>query len=152
MASNQSQKIIDDEANAGKSTEACLQLLFDELHKIRPGLSQGAQSEDHMRDQLLAAVDGVPECAMCLYNPAPTYEGLCAQLRSSAGVIDSNRKNRSGQFIQDQDEPQPLEHREIGQHLVDRTYESRRGASQSGWRGGSRGGYNNGGQHRGRGG
>ncbi|RKF75599.1 integrase and RNaseH domain-containing protein [Golovinomyces cichoracearum] len=69
--------------NPEKSRKECLKLLFDNLLNLQRGLSVVYQEGHSLRDQILNACQGIPECKMALMKPAPTYEGVCADLRSA---------------------------------------------------------------------
>ena len=81
--------------NPSKSRTKCLQLLFDKLQKVQKGLFD--QSENTLKDQVIAACQGVPECSLALFQPASTYEGVCAQLRSAIGTA---MRSRGAQHMQ----------------------------------------------------
>lgn len=66
--------------NPGKTRKGYLELLFDNLLKVQCGLSVVYQEEHSLRDQILNACQGIPGCKMTLMKPAPTYEGVCADL------------------------------------------------------------------------
>jgi hypothetical protein len=66
--------------NPTKSKLECLQIMIDKLEKIQRGLSEQYQTEYNLRDQVINGCRGVPECSFALYKPAPTYEGVCAEL------------------------------------------------------------------------
>ena len=70
----------------------CLQKLFDRLQTIQRGLSESYQEDFSLRDQVISACRGVEECNLALFNPASTYEGVCAQLRSSIGTALRSRE------------------------------------------------------------
>lgn len=72
--------------NPEKSHLECLDILLDRLTTIQRALSIIHQSDEALRDQLLNACRGVKECELCLFSPAPTYEGVCNQLRSAIGT------------------------------------------------------------------
>ena len=115
--------------NPEKSRLECLEILFDTLEKIQPGLPPEYRSETTLREQIINACRGVEECKISLYRPASTLEGVQAELRSA--VANATFSLRSGQFQAHEDVHD--------QHWTDRTYGGR-------GRGYSRGGYN---QHRG---
>jgi hypothetical protein len=43
------------------------------------------QNENSLRDQVLNACRGIEECNLILFKPAPTFKGLCADLRAVIG-------------------------------------------------------------------
>ena len=61
----------------------CLQILFNRLQKIQQGLTEFCQTDLSLKDQVINACQGVPECSFALYQPADTYKGVCAQLQSA---------------------------------------------------------------------
>ncbi|OKO92389.1 hypothetical protein PENSUB_12791, partial [Penicillium subrubescens] len=112
--------------NPEKSRPECLEILFETLEKIQPGLPPEHRSETTLREQTINACRGVEECKFSLYRPASTLEGVQAELRSA--VANAAFSPRSGQF-------QAYEEYEMhDQHWTDRTYGGR-------GRGYSRGGY-----------
>ena len=72
--------------NPEKPKLEVLQMLFDKLQTIQRGLSIDYQAENSLRDQVISACRGVPECSLALYKPANTFEGVCAELRSAVGT------------------------------------------------------------------
>lgn len=79
-------------ANPGISRLECLQKLFDRLQNIQRGLSESYQEDLSLRDQVINACRGIEECNLALFNPANTYEGVCAQLRSAIGTAVRSRE------------------------------------------------------------
>ena len=79
-----------------KPRSECLQMLFDTLQKVQRGLSAPYQTDRSIRDQVLSACRYVPECNLALYQPADTYEAVCAQLRNSIGT--AMRSQEAQQF------------------------------------------------------
>ena len=63
-----------------------LELLIDKLQKIQKGLSTNHQSDYNLRDQLVNACQGVPECKMVLLKPSATFESVASDLRNAVGV------------------------------------------------------------------
>ncbi|KAJ6050709.1 uncharacterized protein N7446_010818 [Penicillium canescens] len=113
--------------NPEKSRSDCLEMLFDTLEKIQPGLPPEYRSETTLREQTINACRGVEECKFSLYRPASTLEGVQAELRSA--VANAIFPPHAGQF-------QACEEYDVyDQHWTDRTYGGR-------GRGYSRGGYN----------
>ncbi|KXH41593.1 hypothetical protein CSAL01_13066 [Colletotrichum salicis] len=72
--------------NPDKPKIECLELLLVKLTRIQRTLTTIHQSDEALRDQVLSACRGVRECELCLFSPAPTYEGVCSQLRSAIGI------------------------------------------------------------------
>ncbi|KAJ5904893.1 uncharacterized protein N7473_001809 [Penicillium subrubescens] len=115
--------------NPEKSRSDCLEMLFDTLEKIQPGLPPEYRSETTLREQTINACRGVEECKFSLYRPASTLEGVQAELRSA--VANAIFPPHAGQFHAYE------EYDVLDQHWTDRTY---------GGRGRGRGSYS---QHRG---
>jgi len=86
-----------------KTQPECLELLFDTLRTTQRGLSSEYQNEHNLRDQVINACMGVPECRSALFRPAPTFEGVCAELRSAIGQIVREKElvNSSAHFHRD---------------------------------------------------
>ncbi|KAE9570079.1 hypothetical protein CGMCC3_g13792, partial [Colletotrichum fructicola] len=72
--------------NPDKTKLQALDILLTKLKKIQRALSTIHQSDEALRDQVLSACRGVKECDLCLYSPAPTYQGVRNQLRSALGT------------------------------------------------------------------
>ncbi|PVH90772.1 hypothetical protein DM02DRAFT_547142, partial [Periconia macrospinosa] len=132
--------------NPGVSRLDCLQRLFDQLQTIQRGLSESYQEDFSLRDQIISACRGVEECNLALFNPANTYEGVCAQLRSS---VSTALRSREVQQFNAQLQPTSIDPADQHDHnWTDRTYGGRgRGYSRGydqrrprGNRGGPRGG------------
>jgi len=83
-------------ANPAKNRLECLQLLLDKLQKIQSGLSEHYQTDNSLRDQVILACRGITECNLALFQPASTFEGVCAQLRSA--VRTTMRTEHAQQF------------------------------------------------------
>ncbi|KAJ5082065.1 hypothetical protein N7532_011108 [Penicillium argentinense] len=113
--------------NPEKSRSECLEILFETLEKIQPGLPPEHRSETTLREQTIKACRGVEECKFSLHRPASTLEGVQAELRSA--VANATFSPRSGQFHARE------EYDVHNQHWTDRTYRGRN-------RGYSHGGYN----------
>ncbi|KAJ5379608.1 hypothetical protein N7509_012727 [Penicillium cosmopolitanum] len=113
--------------NPEKSRSECLEILFETLEKIQPGLPPEHRSETTLREQTINACRGVEECKFSIYRPASTLEGVQAELRSA--VANATLSSQSGQFQAHE------EYDVYDQHWTDRTYGGR-------GRGYSRGGYN----------
>src|ERR1019366_1489490 len=109
------QRVIND--NPTKSRSECLQLLFDGLQKIQRGLPD--QSENALRDQIISACRGIPECNLALFQPGNTFEAVCSQLRSAVGTaIRTQEARQMQQFPTAQDEDDET-------WWTDRTYRGR---------------------------
>jgi len=81
--------------NPGKSKLECFQLTVDKLQKVQRGLTKEYQYEHNLRDQVINACRGVEECNLALYKPSPTFEGVCAELRSAIGTAIRSREAKS---------------------------------------------------------
>jgi hypothetical protein len=86
--------------NSGKSVLDCLQMLFDKLQIVQRGLSEDYQRDNTLRDQVLSACRGVPECDLSMFKPASTFEGLCSDLRSAVGTRICEKELRESQHGQ----------------------------------------------------
>ena len=73
--------------NPDKSKLECLELMLNKLRTAQRGLTTQYQNENSLRDQVLNACRGIEECNLALFKPAPTFEGLCADLRAAIGQI-----------------------------------------------------------------
>jgi len=115
--------------NPDKSRLECFQLTVDKLQKVQRGLTKEYQYEHNLRDQVINACRGVEECNLALYKPSPTFEGICAELRSAIGTAMRSREAKSTFTTQlDVDDDKY----EYGQHWTDRTYGGRgRGRGRS---------------------
>lgn len=69
--------------NPDKTRLDCLEILFDTLLKMQRGLNILCQEDNNLRDEALNACQGIPECKMAFMKPAPTFEGVCEDLRSA---------------------------------------------------------------------
>jgi hypothetical protein len=127
------QRVIN--SNPTKSRLECLQILFDKLQKVQRGLTESYQNDNSLRDQVISACRGIPECSLALYQPADTFEGVCAQLRSAVGtaVRTQEPQPQPQQFYTNS--PTPAQY---NQNWTDRTYGGR---GKDNYRG--RGSYNN---------
>jgi hypothetical protein len=85
------------EEGSGKSKLECLEILFDKLVKIQQGLSMVYQEEHSLRDQIINACKGVPDCKLALQKPADTFEGLCADLRTA--IYNEEACQEASQFM-----------------------------------------------------
>ncbi|KAH6667382.1 hypothetical protein B0J14DRAFT_642344 [Halenospora varia] len=125
--------------NPGKSRLEVLQMLFDKLRTVQRGLSADYQTENSLRDQVISACRGVPECSLALYKPSDTFEGVCAELRSAVGTAMRTREEQQ-QFNLYNEQDQ---YTETNQFWTDRQYRGRgrfnRGQSRGRYRGNSRG-------------
>ncbi len=101
-------------ANPDKTRLECLELTIDKLYLVQFGLSPRQQSEADLRDQLLSACQGIPECSLALYKPADTYEKLCDELRTAIGTAERNVRNSEALMT----EPDEMD----DQFWTDRTY------------------------------
>ena len=103
--------------NPTKSRSECLEILFETLEKIQPGLSPEHQSDTTLREQTINACRGVEECKFSIHRPASTLEGVQAELRSA--VANATFPSVSGQF-------QTHEEYDVhDQHWTDRPYGGR---------------------------
>lgn len=122
-------RIID--KNPTFSRLECLEILFNKLQLIQRGLAETYQQDVSLRDQVIAACRDIPECELCLFKPAPTYEGVCNDLRSSIGtkirtqeaLQMTNYPDTKNTFLNQSHFEDNIE--QSNQHWTDRTYNSR---------------------------
>jgi hypothetical protein len=103
-------------SNPAKSKIECLQLLITKLRKVQRGLSQAYQADHNLRDALINACRGVEECRLALFNPAPTFEGVCDQLRSAIGTVARERESAQFNTQLDQEDNQAYDKEVYDQH------------------------------------
>ncbi|OBR02159.1 Aurora kinase 2 splicing [Colletotrichum higginsianum IMI 349063] len=126
--------------NPGKSKMEVLEVMLDKLITIQRALPTAYNTEDSLRLQVLNACRGVKACEMALFSPAPTYEGVCGQLRSAIGTsmaIDASPHH----FTSDMP---PADRAAEGQYLTDRKFngngrDARFGRPRSSFHGGKMG-------------
>jgi hypothetical protein len=87
--------------NPDKTRSECLKLLFQKLETIQTALPDH-QGDQALRDQVILACRGVPECSLALFQPGKTYTSICAQLRSA--VATAMRTTPQSQFPQEENE------------------------------------------------
>src|SRR6266480_1797398 len=73
--------------NPGKPKTEYLELLFDKLTNIQQALPSIRSSEEFLCIQILNAYQGVQECTLYLYSPAPTLESIHSQLHSTISLV-----------------------------------------------------------------
>ena len=119
------QRVIN--SNPTKSRLECLQLLFDKLQKVQRGLTESYQNDNSLRDQVISACRGIPECSLALYQPANTFEGVCAQLRSAVGTAVRTQESQSQQFHTETPTHHDdlIQYEQYDQNWTDRTYGGR---------------------------
>ncbi|TQS34835.1 hypothetical protein Golomagni_04768 [Golovinomyces magnicellulatus] len=88
--------LLNDNENTSKSRLDILEMLFDKLRKIQRCLPKVYHSDLTLRDQLINACESIPECDKALFRPAPTSEGVCAELRNAIRL--SSRHGTPTQF------------------------------------------------------
>jgi hypothetical protein len=79
-------------------------------------LSQAYQADHNLRDALINACRGVEECRLALFNPAPTFEGVCDQLRSAIGTMARERESAQFNTQLDQEDNQAYDKEVYDQH------------------------------------
>ncbi|WQF76847.1 hypothetical protein CDEST_01861 [Colletotrichum destructivum] len=73
--------------NPGKNRLEALEILIERLVRIHQALPRAQrESPDLLRDQLLNACREVEECQLAIFAPAPTFEGVCGNLRAAVGT------------------------------------------------------------------
>lgn len=100
--------------NPDKSKLECLELMLDKLRTAQRGLTIQYQNENSLRDQVLNVCRGIEECNLALFKPAPTFKGLCADLRAAIG--QTVRTKETASFFE-----------EKHQYWTDRTYGGTKG-------------------------
>ena len=105
--------------NPDKSRLECFQLTVDKLQKVQRGLTKEYQYEHNLRDQVINACRGVEECNLALYKPSPTFEGICAELRSAIGTAMRSHEAKSSFTTQLEVDDDKYEY---GQYWTDHTY------------------------------
>jgi hypothetical protein len=138
------QRVIND--NPTKTRSECLQLLFDKLRRLQRALPD-QQRDSTLRDQVISACRGVPECSLALFQPGKTYEAVCAQLQAAVGTAMRNQENQQqfaagtvGQRLQQQftvDHDQNDQNNEA--YWTDRTYGGQGNYRGRSYQGNSRG-------------
>jgi hypothetical protein len=83
--------------------------MLDKLRTAQRGLTTQYQNENSLRDQVLNAYRGIEECNLALFKPAPTFKGLCVDLRAAIG--QTVRTKETASFF-----------KEKHQYWTDRTY------------------------------
>ncbi|KAM4061666.1 hypothetical protein HRG_011700 [Hirsutella rhossiliensis] len=115
-------KLRMDNANATKSLQEVLQLLFDKLQRCQRALGREFADEVHLRTTLINACRGVPELQHALFKPSNKIEALFADLRSS--IETHLARGTNPQYAQDDNQ----------QYYLDRRYNNNRERG-SGYRG-----------------
>ena len=108
--------------NPEKTQPECLEILFDALRTTQRGLSAEYQNEHNLRDQVINACSGVPECRSALFRPAPTFEGVCAELRAAIGQFVREKELANPAAYNQEVLYEDLEHEGHQQYWTDRTY------------------------------
>ncbi|KJZ79358.1 hypothetical protein HIM_01509 [Hirsutella minnesotensis 3608] len=108
----------------GKSSDEVLQALLTKLRLCRRALGDKSGGEGGLIDATLKACRGVPEFRLAIYSPAPTFEGLASQLRSSLSAMQDERSGQpSDQYSQDLDKGHD-------QNFVDRKFQRNSGGTR----------------------
>src|SRR5438045_7918783 len=84
--------------NEDKDMAECFEILVKDLQKVQRGLAEGYRMEGNLRDQLINACREVQECSFACFKPAPTFEGLCAELRASIATAALVAKSQKSSF------------------------------------------------------
>jgi hypothetical protein len=105
--------------NPDKSKLECFELTVDKLQKVQRGLTKEYQYEHNLRDQVINACRGVEECNLALYKPSPTFEGICAELRSAIETAMRSHEAKSSFATQLEVDDDKYEY---GQYWTDHTY------------------------------
>lgn len=104
--------------NPGKGKLECLEIMFDEMRRIQPGIVSSASIDEQMRTKAKTAVMGVPECNFALLNNPPTWSKMQTELRTSVAIAERSGKSVD-QFVGEVEKMND----EYDQHFVDRTYQ-----------------------------
>jgi hypothetical protein len=96
------------QSNPNKTKLECLELLIEKLQKI---IRRLGKNEEELREQLLNACRGIPECNFALFKPATNFQSACAELRNAIGTAITHKQTQDA-YIQGQE---GLE-QEQGQH------------------------------------
>ena len=65
-----------------------LEDLFRKLETMQRAIQSLDKGDRLLRDQLINAMRDYPACSVALQVPADTYEGVCAQLRTSISLAN----------------------------------------------------------------
>jgi hypothetical protein len=106
--------------NPSKSRLECFQMALDELIKLQRCLGGTYRSERALRDQIVNTCREVPDCDLACFNPAPTVEGVCAQMRSSIGTAARSRAASEKSTFHTQGDPQYDEYDNYEHNWTDR--------------------------------
>jgi hypothetical protein len=68
------------EQNPERDKSQCLEIMFDRMRKIQPGLPENQHNTETLQSKALIAVLGVMECNLATLKPSGTWEGLCNDL------------------------------------------------------------------------
>lgn len=74
-----------------KSKLECFELMLNRLNSLQPGLSRSYRNDDVLRDQILVACQGIPECSYSLNHQIQSkeYVQICA-MQYQQGQTNSN--------------------------------------------------------------
>ncbi|KDN64951.1 putative conserved hypothetical protein [Colletotrichum sublineola] len=113
--------------NPDKTKAEALELLIKKVTTLMKSITRiGTPSDAALRDQLLNSCRGVEECSLALFNPAPTFTGVCGQLRSAIGNAAQFKQQQHSTEVDDS------HHQGDDQYWTDRTYNGQRGRQRFG--------------------
>lgn len=104
----------------------CFHLMVVKLQKIQRGLQGSYQINQSLRDQILNGCQGVQECKIALYNPAPTFEGVIAQIRNAL-FIEKQQPSTPNHFLS----VSSTKSSSFDQNYIERKYKNVRGDEKS---------------------
>lgn len=114
-------------ANPDKDLAQCLEIVIERLQRTYQGLVQNfGTSEGSLAGQLVSACQGVPACSSVLIQPASTFEGVAANLRSAVGIwmrCHANRQYMQGEQLVN--EQAFYTDRRYNRHDIRRPFDSR---------------------------
>jgi hypothetical protein len=119
-------KVIQEQSDKGKSKIQCLELLFSKLRTLQRALGAEYGTDTSVRDKLINACQGIEECNLALFQPALTFEGVCAQLQNAINTVSksANSTGPSSQYALDGS------NNSHSQHWTDRVYGNNRTGSK----------------------
>ena len=116
LAEWQSMSLMDTiRAHPAKTRLQCLDTMIDRLTLLDRGLPDSYRTENALKDQLIKACQGIPECSLALYRPGDTFEKVCSELRTATGTAQRMVRAKEQYLTEQTDE-------ENDRYWTDRTY------------------------------
>ena len=84
-------------ANTGKITRGCLQILIKELRHLQHGLDQNLRTDNFLHNKLVIACQELPACQYACFKPSDSLAGLINNLQSSIATYEKSHPNESTQ-------------------------------------------------------